>query len=162
MVVNHSNLILLGSFVKEGNINDFYKFEFTPSSSEEGLTDEGNPWPTLVILRYNQTTGIVEIYTVSTSTVIESEYVNTNTQNLKIVNIIKLENETDYVKRTSKSNDDLRIKGAGTTMILGMKPDEQSQANFDHYSKNMFGLINSENKTNYHLTRLHVSNTGYT
>ena len=152
MVVNYRNLIFLGSFVKEGNINDFYKFEFTPFS-EEGLTDEGNPWPTLVILRYNKTTGIVEIYTVSTSTVIGSDYLNTNTQSLNIQNIVKLEPEDEYMKRTNP-NEDNRIIGRPTSMILGMIQGDH--ANFETYSKVMSELINAENKNDYHLTRLHI------
>ena len=147
----------LGSFVKESSINDFYKFNFVPYDNE-GFTIERKPWPTLVILRYNQQTGVVEIYTVSTSTTISQQYENTNTQQLTIENIVKLENETEYTKRTSTTstpNVSLKIIGTPTTLILGMKPDE-GQFKFDEYSRNLISLINAANKTDYHLTRLHV------
>lgn len=153
----------LGSFVKESSINDFYKFNFVPYD-KEGFTIEGKPWPTLVILRYNQQTGVVEIYTVSTSTTISQQYENTNTQQLTIENIVKLENETEYTKRTSTPNVSLKIIGTPTTLILGMKPDE-GQSKFDEYSRKLIDLINAANKTDYHLTRLHVylpkSETGF-
>lgn len=154
MVISDKVSTFLGSFVKESSINDFYKFNFVPYDNE-GFTIEGKPWPTLVILRYNQNTGVVEIYTVSTLTTISQHYENTNTQKLKIKNIVKLENETEYTKRTSTSNVNLKIIGTPTTLILGMKPDE-GQSKFDEYSRNLIDLINAANKTDYHLTRLHV------
>ena len=156
MVISDKVSTFLGSFVKESSINDFYKFNFVPYDNE-GFTIERKPWPTLVILRYNQQTGVVEIYTVSTSTTISQQYENTNTQQLTIENIVKLENETEYTKRTSTStpNVSLKIIGTPTTLILGMKPDE-GQFKFDEYSRNLISLINAANKTDYHLTRLYV------
>ena len=74
---------------------------------------------------------------------------------MTIENIVKLENETEYTKRTSKPNVSLKIIGTPTTLILGMKPDE-GQFKFDEYSRNLISLINAANKTDYHLTRLHV------
>lgn len=151
LVISDKILTLLGSFVKEGKINHFYKFNFLPSN-EEGLY-EGLPWPALVILRYNSETGNVELYTVSTATAIHSTYDNSNTQSLTIENIVKLESDAKYVERT-KSDQDHRIIGTPTSMNLGMIPGDH--AIFENYSQNMQNLINAENQTNYNLSRLHI------
>lgn len=146
----------------------FYKFNVTPPEDEpefEAVTSSGAlrmPYPAVLIIRCvlnGDNLKIMAVYVVAGTTDVRSGMMSTNTFELRLDNLVKLETEEEYLKRT-KPNDDnpAPIMGKHTNLVLNTSTMTLKSSNVD----NLIAFIKNEqqaiggNVSEYALRRFNI------
>lgn len=126
----------------------FYKFKVTPPADEsefEAVTSSGKfrmPYPAVLIVRCvldGDKLKIMAVYAVGGATNANGRLSNTNTFVLTLDNLVKLETETEYLKRNVPN---APIIGKYTNLELTMSTQNSNSSNVD----NLIAFIKDENE----------------
>ena len=147
----------------------FYKFNVTPLENEpefESATSSGTtarmPYPAVLLIRCvmgeDKHLEIKAVYVVAAETDANSVFLDTNTLQVTLNNLVKLETEDKYLKRTTPNANDAPIIGVYTNVVLTTRTMDSNSSNVDP----LIAFINNElrtsdgNKSTYALRRFNI------
>jgi hypothetical protein len=147
----------------------FYKFNVTPSENEpdfESATSSGTtarmPYPAVLLIRCvmgeDKHLEIKAVYVVAAETDANSVFLDTNTLQVTLNNLVKLETEDKYLKRTTPNANDAPIIGVYTNVVLTTRTMDSNSSNVDK----LIEFIKNEqrtsdgNKSTYALRRFNI------
>lgn len=147
----------------------FYKFNVTPLENEpefESATSSGTtarmPYPAVLLIRCvmgeDKHLEIKAVYVVAAETDANSVFLDTNTLQVTLNNLVKLETEDKYLKRTTPNANDAPIIGVYTNVVLTTRTMDSNSSNVDK----LIEFIKNEqrtsdgNKSTYALRRFNI------
>ena len=147
----------------------FYKFNVTTLENEpefESATSSGTtasiPFPAVLLIRCvlgnDKHLEIKAVYVVAAETDVNSVFLDTNTLQVTLNNLVKLETEDKYLKRTTPNANDAPIIGKYTNVVLTTRTIDSNSSNVDK----LIEFIKNEqrtsdgNKSTYALRRFNI------